>query len=61
MGIFNIGDIIFQIICFIVLIGIVIAIFLFIKYLIKRKPDHSVRIEQKLDRVIDLLEKDKKH
>lgn len=56
----NIGDLLFQLITFILLMGIVAAVFYVVKSLIKRKPDDSKSVEQKLDRIIELLEKNNK-
>jgi F0F1-type ATP synthase assembly protein I len=56
----NIGDLLFQLIFFILLIGIVAAVFCVVTSLIKKKPDNSKSVEQKLDRIIELLEKNNK-
>lgn len=56
----NIGDLLFQLIFFILLMGIVAAVFYVVTSLIKRKPDDAKSVEQKLDRIIQLLEKNNK-
>ncbi|MED3835832.1 DUF4083 domain-containing protein [Peribacillus frigoritolerans] len=58
MGI-NIGDLVYQLIMFILLLGMIFAVYFFVRSLLARlnKPNN---IEQKLDRVIELLEKDKR-
>ncbi|KRF54796.1 hypothetical protein ASG97_05220 [Bacillus sp. Soil745] len=58
MGI-NIGDLVYQLIMFILLLGMIFAVYFFVSSLLARlnKPNN---IEQKLDRVIELLEKDKR-
>ncbi|WP_226086510.1 DUF4083 family protein [Mesobacillus sp. S13] len=56
----NIGDLLFQLIFFILLMGIVAAVFYVVTSLIKRKPDAAESVEQKLDRIIELLEKNNK-
>ncbi|NKE05890.1 DUF4083 family protein [Mesobacillus selenatarsenatis] len=56
----NIGDLLFQLIFFILLMGIVAAVFYVVTSLIKRKPDDAESVEQKLDRIIELLEKNNK-
>jgi hypothetical protein len=56
----NIGDLLFQLISFILMVGIVAAIFYAIRSLVIKVPDHSKSIERKLDRIIELLEKENK-
>lgn len=58
MGI-NIGDLVYQLIMFILLLGMIFAVYFFVRSLLARlnKPNN---IEQKLDRAIELLEKDKR-
>ncbi|MFJ7467328.1 DUF4083 domain-containing protein [Peribacillus frigoritolerans] len=56
---FNIGDLVYQLIMFIFLIGMIIAVYFFVRSLLTR-ANKSNRMEQKLDRVIELLEKDKR-
>ncbi|MEV5037744.1 DUF4083 domain-containing protein [Peribacillus frigoritolerans] len=55
----NIGDLVYQLIMFILLLGMIFAVYFFVRSLLARlnKPNN---IEQKLDRVIELLEKDKR-
>ncbi|CAN7432716.1 DUF4083 domain-containing protein [Peribacillus frigoritolerans] len=56
---FNIGDLVYQLIMFILLLGMIFAVYFFVRSLLARlnKPNS---IEQKLDRVIELLEKDRR-
>ncbi|WP_290368961.1 DUF4083 domain-containing protein, partial [Peribacillus frigoritolerans] len=56
---FNTGDLVYQLIMFILLLGMIFAVYFFVRSLLARlnKPNN---IEQKLDRVIELLEKDKR-
>ncbi|MBM7602973.1 uncharacterized protein YggT (Ycf19 family) [Metabacillus crassostreae] len=54
----NIGDMIFQIIMFIFLIGIFAVVFLLVRFLLSKKPSSDSSIEEKLDRIIELLERD---
>ncbi|MBT2686167.1 DUF4083 family protein [Bacillus sp. ISL-37] len=56
----NIGDLLFQLIFFILLIGIVAAVFYAVRSLVIKEPDNSKSIERKLDRIIELLEKENK-
>lgn len=57
----NIGDLVFQLISFILVIGLVSAVFYAVRSLVmKNNPDNSKSIEQKLDRIIELLEKNNK-
>ncbi|MFJ7859128.1 DUF4083 domain-containing protein [Peribacillus sp. NPDC097206] len=55
----DIGDVLFQLIMFIVLFGVIFAIYFFVRTLVRRSR-HSNSIEQKLDKVIELLEKEKR-
>ncbi|MGE7602472.1 DUF4083 domain-containing protein [Peribacillus sp. NPDC097675] len=55
----NIGDILFQLIMFILLFGIIFAIYFFVRALVTRSR-HSNPLEQKLDKIIELLEKEKR-
>ena len=56
----NYGDVIFQLLMFIFLIAVISAIVIVIKTVLKKKaPQQSQDIEKKLDRIIELLEKDK--
>ncbi|TKH12945.1 DUF4083 domain-containing protein [Peribacillus simplex] len=57
----NIGDVIFQLITFICLFGVFLGVFFLVRSLVIKQPSKSENIEQKLDRIIDLLEKDKKN
>ncbi|MCD1158943.1 DUF4083 domain-containing protein [Peribacillus frigoritolerans] len=56
---FNIGDLVYQLIMFILLFGMIFAVYFFVRSLLARS-NKSNSIEQKLDRVIELLEKDKR-
>ncbi|MEJ9232824.1 DUF4083 domain-containing protein [Peribacillus butanolivorans] len=56
---FNIGDIVYQLIMFILLFGMIFAVYFFVRSLFTRS-NKSNSIEQKLDRIIELLEKDKR-
>lgn len=56
----NIGDLLFQLLFIIFLIGLVAAVFYFVRSLVIKKPDDQKNIEQKLDRIIELLEKENK-
>lgn len=56
----NIGDLLFQLIFFILLIGIVAAVFYAVRSLVIKEPANSKNIERKLDRIIELLEKENK-
>ncbi len=56
----NIGDLIFQFIMFFILIGIIFAIYHFVRLIIKRSRTTDFKnIEQKLDKIIELLKKEK--
>ncbi|WP_364276843.1 DUF4083 domain-containing protein [Peribacillus frigoritolerans] len=56
---FNIGDLVYQLVMFILLLGMIFAVYFFVRSLLTRS-NKSNRMEQKLDRVIELLEKDKR-
>ncbi|MFH0069669.1 DUF4083 domain-containing protein [Peribacillus sp. NPDC056705] len=56
---FNTGDIVYQLIIFILLFGVILAVYFFVRSLLTRS-NKSNSIEQKLDRVIELLEKDRR-
>ena len=56
----NIGDVIFQILMFVFIVGIFFAVFFLVKSLFTKPPKKSDQIEKKLDRIIELLERDKK-
>jgi F0F1-type ATP synthase assembly protein I len=55
----NIVDLVYQLIMFILLLGMIIAVYFIVRSLLARS-NKSNSIEQKLDRVIELLEKDKR-
>lgn len=56
----NIGDLLFQLISFILMIGIVAAVFYAVRSLVIKQPNNQKSMEQKLDRIIELLEKENK-
>ncbi|WP_286198070.1 DUF4083 domain-containing protein [Bacillus sp. ISL-34] len=56
---FNTGDIVYQFIMFILLFGMFFAVYFFVRSLLTRS-NKSNSMEQKLDRIIKLLEKDKR-
>ncbi|MFS0644535.1 DUF4083 family protein [Siminovitchia sp. 179-K 8D1 HS] len=60
MHVVNFGDIIFQLAILLFLLGIFAALFFLFRLLITKQKGKQNNIEQKLDRIIDLLEKDKK-
>ena len=56
----NYGDVIFQLLMFLVLIALISGIVILFKAIInKRATQSSNNMEKKLDRIIELLEKDK--
>ncbi|WP_350299968.1 DUF4083 domain-containing protein [Peribacillus frigoritolerans] len=55
---YNIGDMVYQLIMFALLIGMIFAVYFFVRSLLTRSKQTN-KIEQKIDRVIELLEKDK--
>ena len=55
----NIGDLIFQLLIFIIIFGVFSAVFFLVRSLVIKQPDRSRSIEQKLNRIIELLEKEK--
>jgi hypothetical protein len=56
----NFGDLLFQLIIFILLLGIVFAVYFVIRSIVIKSPTNSKVLEQKLDRIIELLEKENK-
>ncbi|MFJ9383747.1 DUF4083 domain-containing protein [Peribacillus sp. NPDC101481] len=56
---YNIGDMVYQLIMFVLLIGGIFAVYFFVRSLLTRSKQTN-KIEQKLDRVIEMLEKDKR-
>ena len=59
----NIGDIIFQVVVFLLIILFFVSLASFVRTLIKnqkRSVQSNSMIEEKLDKIIELLEKDKK-
>lgn len=58
----NFGDVIYQFLMLFILLAIIYAIIYVIKTVIKKNvPQQSKSIESKLDKIIELLEKDKNH
>lgn len=57
---FNIGDFVYQFLMLFIFFGIAFSIIYVIKKVIK-KNEQSKSIESKLDKIIELLEKDKTH
>ena len=56
----NSGDMIYQFFIIIVIVGIFYAVYYFVRARAAKQPSKSGNMEQKLDRIIELLEKDKK-
>ncbi|MCK1981417.1 MULTISPECIES: DUF4083 domain-containing protein [Peribacillus] len=56
---YNIGDMVYQFIMFVLLCGMIFAVYFFVRSLLTRSKQTN-KIEQKLDRVIEMLEKDKR-
>ncbi|MFJ7513375.1 DUF4083 family protein [Peribacillus simplex] len=56
----NIGDGIFQLVFLILIFWMFSGVFFLVRSLVIKQPSKSESIEQKLDRIIDLLEKDRK-
>lgn len=60
LSLINYGDVIFQLLMLIFLIAVISAIVIVIKTVLNKKaPQQSQNIEKKLDRIIELLERDK--
>ncbi|MET1178233.1 DUF4083 family protein [Peribacillus simplex] len=57
----NIGDMLFQLVFLIFIFGLFSGVFFLVRSLVTKQPRKSESIEQKLDKIIDLLEKDKKN
>lgn len=57
----NSGDMLYQLVFLIFIFGIFSGVFFLVRSLVTKQPSKSENIEQKLDRIIDLLEKDKKN
>ncbi|MGE7586769.1 DUF4083 domain-containing protein [Peribacillus sp. NPDC101480] len=53
------SDMVYQLIMFVLLIGGIFAVYFFVRSLLTRSKQTN-KIEQKLDRVIEMLEKDKR-
>ncbi|MES1042566.1 DUF4083 domain-containing protein [Peribacillus simplex] len=51
----------YQLVFLIFIFGIFSGVFFLVRSLVTKQPSKSENIEQKLDRIIDLLEKDKKN
>ncbi|KKK38163.1 hypothetical protein WQ57_10155 [Mesobacillus campisalis] len=58
----NFGDVIFQLLSFIFMFGLFFAVFFLVRSLMSKQqqPNKNNNIEQKLDRIIELLEQDRK-
>lgn len=58
----NTGDVVFQLLMFIFLFGIFAVVFFLVRSLLSKNPQTQKEneIEKKLDRIIELLEQDKK-
>ena len=56
---FNVGDMLFQLVSFIFLFGLIFAIYFFVRALVT-KPRNTGSMERKLDKIIELLEKDRR-
>ncbi|MFJ7755540.1 DUF4083 family protein [Peribacillus muralis] len=57
---FNGGDALYSIFFLICIFGIFSGVFFLVRSLVNKQPNKSNSIEQKLDKIIVLLEKDKK-
>ncbi|MFS0861948.1 DUF4083 family protein [Fredinandcohnia sp. 179-A 10B2 NHS] len=58
----NIGDLLFQLLMFIFIFGLFAAVFFLVRSILlkQKQPNMDNDINQKLDRIIELLEQDKK-
>ena len=58
----NIGDVVFQLLMFMFMFGIFGVVFFLVRSLLSKNPQSQKvnEIEKKLDRIIELLEQDKK-
>ncbi|MDQ0231164.1 DUF4083 family protein [Metabacillus malikii] len=56
----NFGDFIVQFLMYIIIFGLFAAVFFLVRSLVIKDPVNSSRVEEKLDRIIELLEKDRK-
>lgn len=56
----NIGDVLFQIVSLVFLVGIIAFVYILIRSLVSKQKSTPTSIDQKLDRIIDMLETDKK-
>ncbi|QED47627.1 DUF4083 family protein [Cytobacillus dafuensis] len=54
----NISDLMVQLLMFIFIIGIFFAVFFVVRSLLTKQPSQTNSIEQKLDRIIELLDKE---
>ncbi len=57
----NMGDLFYQLIIYAIFLGLVFAVYFFIRSIVTKNNSNSnaKNIENKLDRIIELLEKDK--
>lgn len=57
----NMGDLLFQILSMLLMVGLVtVFIYILVSYLNRSKKPSSSAIEEKLDRIIELLEQERK-
>ncbi|WP_391557787.1 DUF4083 family protein [Robertmurraya sp.] len=57
----NMGDLLFQILSMLLMVGFVtVFIYILVSYLNRSKKSASTAIEEKLDRIIELLEQERK-
>jgi hypothetical protein len=57
----NMGDLLFQILSMLLMVGFVtVFIYILVSYLNRSKKPSSTAIEEKLDRIIELLEQERK-
>ncbi|MBD1383322.1 DUF4083 family protein [Metabacillus arenae] len=57
---YNIGNILFQVISLVLLLGLVFAVYFAVRSIIIKPCNNLNSVEQKLDKIIELLERDKK-
>ncbi|WP_026582095.1 DUF4083 family protein [Bacillus sp. J33] len=56
----NIGDLFFQLMMLLVLLGLIFSVYFFIRSIALRNKSETKSIEKKLDRIIELLEENKR-
>lgn len=62
MDVVNVGDIIFQIIFILLIILFFVSLTLFVRRMSitqRKRAENNMKVEQKLDRIIELLEQDR--